>query len=156
MCTHIYQWESITETFYFEGHAEYQAINFFPPTVPQLLKRPRPHQVKQTQDESYINHYSFYCTVCSEFMFMTRWPVLCASEIGNIKEVSFIDISLLHKCSWMHIMPKAVSFFFFSTFKSDFLFISVPHCCSVGVILYDVKDRAPSKLQTKHLWLFHT
>lgn len=92
--TDIHQWESITETFYLKDMQNSKLLNFS--TVPWLLKDPRPHQVRQTQDESYINHDSFYCTVWAEFMFMSHRPMLCASEIGNIMEGSTIDI--FHFC----------------------------------------------------------
>lgn len=59
----IYQWESIMETFYLKDMQNSKLLNLS--TVPRLLKDPRPHQVKQTQDESYINHNSFYRTVCA-------------------------------------------------------------------------------------------
>lgn len=100
------------ETFYLKDMQNTKLLIFFP-TVPQLLKQPRPHQVKQIQDETYIYHYSFYCTVCTEFTFMSHRPVLRAREIGNVMDVSTIDVSFLNKCSWFHIMPKAVSYLFF-------------------------------------------
>lgn len=138
---YIYQWESIMETFYLKDMQNSKLLHFS--TVPWLLKDPRPHQVKQTQDESYINHYSVYCTVRAEFMFVSHSPVLCASEIDNVMEGSTIDI--FHFCINGHGCTLRPRLFFLFFLFYHWSLSSKPRYYNVGVILYDQKRKKKKK-----------
>lgn len=87
--------------------------------MPWLLKDPRPHQVKQTRDESYINHYSVYCTARWIYVHESQASVMCQWNRQYYGRKHYWHFSFLYKCFWLHIMPKAVAFFSF--FKSFFI-----------------------------------
>lgn len=86
--THIYRslWKIV-----FEGHADQQAIH-----SSMAVKEPKATPSEANQTESYINHHSVYCSVCTAFMAMSLRLLLYASEIGNIMEGRTIDI--FHFC----------------------------------------------------------
>lgn len=101
------KWESIMETFYLK---DMQSYIFFP-IVPWLLKEPRPRQVEQNPDESYINHYSLVL-LCVNWIYVhkSKDSVMCQWNRQYYGRKLYWHFLFLHKCTWLHIEFKAISF----------------------------------------------